>query len=109
MSDLHNFVSTFLEVPKSVILQIKEYPERKEITVILSDMSKRIVPMQKEETAVNTDKLTAILGIGRTTASRLNEAGIYTYEQLASHDLQELAAIGKVSPDVAKRWQEDVS
>jgi predicted flap endonuclease-1-like 5' DNA nuclease len=50
-------------------------------------------PLPKREKSskppANPDDLTAIKGIGPVISKRLNDAGIYTYEQLASLTLDE--------------------
>lgn len=53
-------------------------------------------PRSKKPPA-NPDDLTAIKGIGPVISKRLNDAGIYTYEQLASLTLDEFEeALGDV-------------
>src|SRR5260370_40008748 len=54
--------------------------------------------MSEESGAERADDLTRISGIGAKIARRLNEAGIWTYGDLASRSA---ADIGKLIPDIS--------
>jgi len=53
------------------------------------------------------DDLTEIRGIGPVTASKLNDAGITTFADIAATPTDELATAAKTSATTATRWGED--
>lgn len=56
-------------------------------------MSKQLDEMQTGVIRVGTDDFMQIRGVGKRNQHRLNEAGIYTFEQLAQQTPAELAAL----------------
>ena len=54
-----------------------------------AEISAPIVKERYTKPPANPDDLTVIKGIGPVISKRLNDAGIYTYEQLASLSLDE--------------------
>ncbi len=78
------------------------YLDNKSLELVDIEVEADVVEVESAETAVSTDDLTKISGIGPTFAKRLKEAGITTY-----------AALANLTPDQAKEithaadWQAD--
>lgn len=79
------------------------WQQRREVTprpLIVSSPSRRsAVPPPAKAATPEPDDLTAIKGIGPVFAERLNNAGIFTYTQLAAQAPEKLQAITQVT-----RW-----
>lgn len=103
MSDLIDLVSQHMEVPKELILEIKEYPENGTINAILGDFSKHTLTLEQiTKTAVPI--LTDITGLGRTSNDRLEEAGITTIKAMLAKTPEEIAEITKQKPEIVVGW-----
>ena len=77
------------------------WQQRREVTprpLILSSRQPATLPPAKAPT-LEPDDLTVIKGIGPVFAGRLQDAGIFTYAQLAAQDPEKLPAITEVT-----RW-----
>jgi predicted flap endonuclease-1-like 5' DNA nuclease len=53
------------------------------------------------------DDLTVIVGIGQTLQERLNLAGIYTYAELVSAELSQIAAATRANENIIRAWRND--
>jgi predicted flap endonuclease-1-like 5' DNA nuclease len=129
-------IAQHLEVPQELVLKFREYPGEDKIVVLLTDYRKMEVPHSLVvETAVPTDDpiepliglttpshaqqlhdqvhppatLLDIVGLGRTSDDRLQEAGITTLQQLLDTDPKEIAAIVKQNITTVKNWQKQAA
>lgn len=59
------------------------------------------------EQAINN--FTLIKGIGDVRQNELEQLGIFTYQQLATADLDELATAMEVAPDKIAEWQNEAA
>jgi len=50
------------------------------------------------------DRLTAIFGLGRASMARLNEAGIYTFQQLVDTEKWQIAEITRRDVHAVGEW-----
>ena len=115
MTTLKLTIAQHLEIPKEHILEIKEYPEKGTVNVILHNYAKHTITTAQLAYAAQklqpgpTDEETAItpgliVGLGRASIDRLSEAGITTLDQLIAHQPEEIAAIVKQNVEVTKSW-----
>lgn len=58
---------------------------------VILGQPKAVIPHEEKVTEIKKDPLTEIRGIGPVTARSLNEAGYFSFKQLASADPEELA------------------
>ena len=61
-------------------------------------------PRFRKGTAQAPSDLTRIKGVGAAYATRLREAGITTYDQLASADVVDIAAVTGISEALLTEW-----
>jgi predicted flap endonuclease-1-like 5' DNA nuclease len=57
--------------------------------------------------AAASDDLTAIVGIGPTMQERLNEAGIYSYSELVTAEMDHISSATRANQSIIKAWRTD--
>lgn len=119
MSQIKLLIAKHLEVPQEFIIEINERPNTKDVVALLVDYRKFTITESQlayaqqqlenqdepdDETAV--PQLTDLIGLGKTSADRLNQAGITTVQQLRQRTPEIIAEITKAKPEIVKNWFE---
>jgi len=95
-NDLHEALICFLEVTKALDAHQRQKIVEEAVKAIAAEKSKKLLAEQ-------ADDLTTIRGIGLVMQQRLNEAGVYTFAQLAGSAPDELRRV-KGAATLAEEW-----